>query len=56
MKAKIYKAMKAYQLSKINGFYWWTGTATLTHIPEENDEYKWTSDLTIVKQLNGKKI
>lgn len=48
--------MKAYQLSKINDFYWWTGTSILTDIPEENVEYKWTSDFTIVEQLNGKKI
>ena len=28
--------MKAYQLSKINGYYWWTGSAILTQLPEEN--------------------
>lgn len=48
--------MKAYQLSKINGHYWWTGTSILTAIPEENYEYKWTSDFKVVEQLNGKKI
>lgn len=66
MKTKISKAtkevdiegskMKAYQLSKINGYYWWTGSAILTQLPEENDEYKWTYDLNIVKQLSGRKI
>ena len=48
--------MKAYQLSKINGYYWWTGTTIVTTITEENSEYKWTSDLKVVEQLNGKKI
>ena len=48
--------MKAYQLSKINGYYWWTGTSIVTTIPEENSQYKQTSDLKVVEQLNGKKI
>ena len=48
--------MKVYQLSKLNGFYWWTGTSTLPTVPEENSEYKWTSDFKVVEQLNGKKI
>ena len=48
--------MKAYQLSKINGYYWWTWTSIVNEIPEENYEYKWTSDFKIVEQLNGKKI
>jgi len=48
--------MKVYQLSKINGLYWWTGTSILIDVPEENCEYKWTSDFRIVQQLNGKKI
>jgi len=48
--------MKTYQLSKINRFYWWTGTSILTVIPEENCEYKWTSDFKVVEQLNGKRI
>ena len=48
--------MKTYQLSKINGRYWWTGPSILTVIPEENYEYKWTSDFKVVEQLNGKKI
>ena len=48
--------MKVYQLSKINGYYCRTGTSILTTIPEENYEYKWTSDFKFVEQLNGKKI
>ena len=47
---------KVYQLSKLNGVYWWTGTSMLDHVPDEDTEYKWTSDFRIVEQLNGKKI
>ena len=47
--------MKAYQLSKINGVYWWTGTFMMADIPRENSDYKWTSDFSVVEQLNGKR-
>ena len=48
--------MKVYQLSKINGYYWWTGISILTAIPEDDSEYKFTSDFKVVEQLNGKRI
>ena len=48
--------MKVYQLSKVNGRYWWTGTCELDYVPEESMEYKWTTDMNVVNELNGKKI
>ena len=48
--------MKVYQLSKLGGVYWWTGTSILTRVPKENNDYKWVSDFKIVEQLNGQKI
>lgn len=48
--------MKVYQLSKLNGVYWWTGTSILTSVPNENFDYKWTSDFKVVEKLNGNKI
>lgn len=50
------KTEKMYQLSKINGVYWWTGVAMLAEVPQENEEYKWTSDVSVAKELNGKRI
>ena len=48
--------MKVYVLSKIRGVYWWTATNELPKVPEENTDYKYTSDYSIVQQINGKKI
>jgi hypothetical protein len=48
--------MKIYQLSKIAGKYWYTGKTESDTVPEENDEYKWTSDENVVFELNGKPI
>ena len=49
------KMIKVYQLSKVNGLYWWTGASLMPRVPDENGDYKWTSDISIVKQLNGKR-
>ena len=49
-------ANKVFQLSKISGKYWWTGSFRFTQLPDECKDYKWVGTIEEVKQLNGTSI
>ena len=45
--------MKVYQLSKIGGWYRWTGSFETPGVPPESDGYFWTSDINLAKSLSN---
>lgn len=48
--------MEVYQLSKINGKYWWTATINTDKKPEECGDYKWTTDKRLAEEISGSNI
>lgn len=54
------KLFNLYQLSKINGIYWWTSTVRVTKNEllsyKENDDYLWTTNKQKASELSGKPI
>lgn len=48
--------MKVYQLSKLAGYYRWTGTIESDHVPNEDMDYYWTSDKKECLRLTNTKI
>jgi hypothetical protein len=49
-----------YQISKLNGKYWWTSTIRIMEYELENykedSNYLWTTDKKIAEELSGKNI